>query len=268
VNNDLKIERGKFEVFTLLVENTGDFEENVDIEVNDYFEGIEVTISDKHFNLDDGDSQEVYISVTATEDAELGSYELSTLVTNGETYRETLRFEVVDSGYEPYDPYEPEPIYEDFEVISYPDAVSVTMLGDNKVEFTIGNIGQYPIYGMRVSLENLPRGINIDIPDFDIMPGETKTVEATITVSDEVEAGTYDGKLRFASEGFVDKKDVKVTVEPDGFGELASGLFAMGANVLLGIVVLLVVIGAILLISKMVQSGPSRKERREAWEDD
>ncbi|MFH1240695.1 MAG: thioredoxin domain-containing protein, partial [Candidatus Diapherotrites archaeon] len=46
VNNDLKIERGKFEVFTLLVENTGDFEENVDIEVNDYFEGIEVTISD------------------------------------------------------------------------------------------------------------------------------------------------------------------------------------------------------------------------------
>ncbi|MDP6670651.1 MAG: hypothetical protein QGI60_02440, partial [archaeon] len=148
VNNNLDIAQCLSEVFTVLVKNTGDYEEDYHIRAVGLDEDtINVSISDKRFELEENEQKYVYVSVTTSEDTDLGSYEFDLIIeADSETFTETLKFNVLEERIERT---------EDLEIVSFP--TQVTIDGETGFIVSIRNNSDEE-FEASVEIVNLPQG--------------------------------------------------------------------------------------------------------------
>ena len=89
-----------FEVFEIEFENKGDFDERVEVRVENPYESIGVNVSDEVIEVEDGKTETVYITVAPSFDAPLGDKEVELVVkglSREFTFRQELRFTVVEA---------------------------------------------------------------------------------------------------------------------------------------------------------------------------
>lgn len=267
LNNNLEIEKGSYEVFTLRIKNNGDFKEYMDIEVSESYSAIAASISDSHFSLEKGEEEEVYISVSAAADASLGNYEIPVIVTDHTTVEKTIVFEVVTEATN----VTPTPTTGMVEIVAYPETVKIKAGEESTFRITLKNDTGVLLTNIRAHLKYLPEGITLSMPSFDLSAGEARTIEGTIK-SAGVEKGTYNGAIEFSNSEFALGTDISLNVEgesatpapaPSGTGTSLAGLFALGTDVVLGIIILIIAIVVILAIAKLARSEPKKSQ---PWE--
>ncbi|AJF59736.1 MAG: hypothetical protein QT03_C0001G0235 [archaeon GW2011_AR10] len=89
-----------FEVFEIEFENKGDFDERVEVRVENPYESIGVNVSDEVIEVEDGKTETVYITVAPSFDAPLGDKKVELVVkglSREFTFRQELRFTVVEA---------------------------------------------------------------------------------------------------------------------------------------------------------------------------
>ena len=268
VNNNLDIAQCLSEVFTVLVKNTGDYEEDYRIRAVGLDEDtINVSISDKRFELDEDEQKYVYVSVTTSEDTELGAYEFDLIIeADSDTFTETLKFNVLEERVERA---------QDLEIVSFPTQIRVD--GETGFIVSIRNNSDEE-FEATVEIVDLPQGATSDkIEGISIGANETAALQLFIN-AEGLADGTYPVQIEAKNSEFAATKDFEFVVggetdetdtdqdeEPEDEQFLA-GLFTAGSNVLLGLITLAIVISLILLIGKAI-GGYQKNEikPKEAW---
>ncbi len=263
LENDLKIEQCLSEVFTLIVKNTGDTELDYRINIAEDFdgEGISIDVSDERFELDSKEQKYIYISVSSTEDTPLGEYSFEVIVKfNGESITKTLEFEVVEKL----------PFSEDLEIVSYPLQVKAIQGEETTFIVSIENNSEHDMEGITVQLVGLPSGAFApSLRDVSLKAGHSKDVQLYITTTG-VEEGIYKANIEAKTDEFKTSREIEFVVEAaaeeEELGEgLLAGLFFVGSNVLLGLIVLAIAIALIVLIEKALRGYSSKKQPKEVW---
>ena len=262
LNNSLVMEAGSSGVFNLLVTNSGDYDEDYDIEVSNPYPEINVSISDAHFFLAKGASREIPITVSATENADTGDYDLTMVVSNHETFEEVMSFSVFGTVIPPGPPV---PGYPALDVVSMPAEIRLNSGEETEFEIVVENTTGVPATNVRISLVDAPTGISAAVQTVDLRAGEIRNITGTITVSEDVPAGLYTASLQFRNADFLTEVPIDVRVDDGGAaadGQFFAGMFSLGGSIALGLIVLIIAIVVVVLISQYAAIN----KRKQAWE--
>jgi uncharacterized membrane protein len=260
LNNNLSIEQCLNEVFTLLVKNTGDTELDYRISVIDDFDTINVTVSDRHFELDSGEQKEVYIAVTTSEETLLGEYEFDVVVRyNGESITKTLEFEVVGKLPERE---------QDLEIASHPLQVKVVKGSETSFLVGITNNSSNDLGPITVQVTGLPPGAFApSVKNLSLEAGQSRSVQLYIDAASVAE-GTYVAVVEARTAEFKASEEIEFIVEEEAeeAGEenvFLAGMISAGSSALLGLAALVIVIALILLIGKGIRGNSGKN--KDAW---
>jgi uncharacterized membrane protein len=272
INNNLDIAQCLSEVFTVLVKNTGDFEEDYHIRAVGLDEDtINVSISDERFELEENEQKYVYVSVTTSEDTELGTYEFDLIIeADSDTFTETLKFNVLEERVERA---------QDLEIVSFPTQVTV----DEETGFIVSiRNNSDDEFDALVRIVGLPQGASSDkIEGISLEANETAALQLFINAKGLAD-GIYSAQIEARNSEFATTEDFEFIVntqtdetdddqdedddeEPED-DQFLAGLFTAGSNVMLGLITLAIVISLILLIGKAI-GGYQKNEikPKEAW---
>jgi len=263
LKNNLSIGQGSSGVFTLLAKNIGDTELDFRARVLEGFDSgkINVSISEKDFELDSMEQRYVYIATSTMGTTPIGSYEFDVQVRwNGETFTETLKFRVVES--QP----QPQPSAQGIEIVSFPVQAKAAQGGETTIVVELKNTTGNSIEA-GLQLLGLPSGISYtQAGTVSIGPGQTMELELKIAVGNAA-TGIHKATLAATAGELTATEEIEIFVEEaDAGAELLAGLFVAAGNALLGLLVLIMAIALIVLISKALRGNSSRKGRHtEAW---
>lgn len=254
--NELEIERGHSQIFTLLIENKGDFRERIEIEFEEE-ENINLHFSETRFYIEEKEEKKVYISVNPKITSELGEYKIKLEVEGREIY---LKFRVIE---------ETKPLLDEgiIEFLTVPE--KITLKNEEKeVEVVIKNISGEKIENIVFWIDGLPQGVSFESTVLkEIGEGKTRTLEGTLFLDKEKAVkDNYEITLVFENSEFRQKKTIElVVIEEDekekeeekdtGFNPLA-GLFSLGSGQAIGLIVILFIIIILLL-----NPGNSKRKR-------
>ncbi len=268
LNNDIEISQCLSEVFTLLAKNTGDYELNYEITINEDFNTgyINVSVSEDEFELGEDEQKEIYIYVTTQKGTPLGNYEFDIIVRhNGKRMEKTARFSVtekIESG--------------ELEVVSYPIQVTVPDGNELAIVVSLRNGTEEDVTVESVSLLGLPAEFTVNTAHtILIKAGKTRTVELALVSG--AEPGTYNATLEVKTSEFAIVENIEILVpeteeeidvpaeeeEDDTDEQFLAGLYTAGGNVLYGIGTLAIALLIILLATKVVRSVG--KNEKEVW---
>jgi len=258
--NDLEIEECGSAVFTILLENDGDYLEDFTLSLRNDHGKIKAVLSEKTARVERQGSREVYVSVNVLEGAPEGRYTIAFKARTGtKSFEEDLRFTVAGKGQTVELP--------ELEITGYASSVRMDENSSKSLLVSLKNNGNGEIEGISVELLGLPAGITATRPALvSLQPGQEKTVELEIIAS-EGKAGEYDIALRAYNPDVSEERQVRLIVEQakqqgqDFFTGFA-GLLAAGGLALLGLAILIIVVFALVLIARAV--APKAKEK-EIW---
>ncbi|MBU2475955.1 hypothetical protein KKG83_00630 [Candidatus Micrarchaeota archaeon] len=252
-----EIQRGQSKIFTLLVENKGDFRERIELrEYSD--EEINVNLSEENFYLNTKESKKVYLSVNPLLDSELGNKKIRVNIKGKDIY---LKFKVVK---------EEKPLIEEgmIELLSVPEKVTLTEK-EAKITVVIKNISGEKIENVVFWIEGLPEGVYFNsVLSKNIEINNSRELMGKLLLDQEnAVKGTYTIKLVFENSGFRQEKEIQLVVleeetqeekqekekqENPGF---IAGLFSLATSQFIGLLVIALVILILLF------SPGNRKER-------
>ena len=267
VNNNLQISQCLSEVFTILVKNTGDYEEDYRVRALGLDEDtINLSISDTRFKLDKDEQKYVYVSVTTSEDTGLGLYEFDLVINaDSETFTETLEFEVTE---------EQPDRQAGLEIVSFPTQVRVD--GETGFIVSIRNNSEEE-FEATVRIVGLPSGASSQsIEGISLEPNETAALQFSIN-AEGLADGIYSAQIEAKTSEFAATEDFEFVVggeaagtnedqEDEELDQFLAGLVVAGSNALLGLITLAIVISLILLIGKAIGGYQKNEVKpKEAW---
>ena len=260
LNNEIEIERGHSKIFTLLIENNGDFEERIEIDFREK-ENINLHFSETSFYLEEKELTKIYVSVNPSVTAELGNYEIKVEVEGKEF---NLKFKVIEEE----NPLKTEGI---IEFLAVPDKITLNK-EELELKVVIKNISGEKIENIVFWIENLPKGVSFESTILqELDTGKNKTMQGTLFLNSETATkGNYEISLVFENSGFRQKKQVILVVleeetkgeekkedeKEDAWNPLA-GLYSLGSGQIIGLLVILIIIIILLL-----NPGKTYKERK------
>lgn len=248
LNNNIEIKRGHSEIFSLLLENTGDFSERIRINAEET-ENINVHLSEESVLLDSKSEKKIFVSVNPTVLSELGKKEIS-LDAGGKEI--LIEFTVTE---------EKQPLITSgvIEFLSIPEKITL-MDYSTKIKVVIKNISGEKIEDMVFWIEGLPDGTAFESNiTKELEDGKTKTVEGTIFLDlDEKLNATYPITLVFENSRFRQKKTIDLVITKEqpatgnkdetNTGDFISGLISLGSAETIGLIVIALIV-LILLVN-------------------
>lgn len=261
--NDLVIRQCESAVFTVLLENLGDYSEDFELDIENDHRHIEAALSEDDLRIERRDSEKVYLSVNVLDQASEGSYSLWLEVeANGERIEKQLRFTVVEEQAVTEAP--------SLEIVSYASSLRMDENSEKGLSVTLRNNGEQALDGIAIDLYGLPQSISAGFErNISLLPGQEKEFELTVS-AEEGTVGEYNLVLQAQAFDYSDEKPVKLVIEAieetgeTGLGVL-SGLFAIGGSALLGLAALIIVVIALVLISRAFKGKPNTKKGEEIW---
>lgn len=250
LNNELEIERGHSQIFTLLTENKGDFREKISLNF-DELENINTHISETSFYLEKKELKKVYVSVNPAITSELGDYSLKVEVDGKEL---SLNFKVIE---------EKNPLKTDGVIEFWSVPEKITLNSDEKeLNIAIKNISGEKIENIVFWIEGLPDGVSFQSEILqEIEKEKTKTITGKLFLDKEKAVkGNYEITMVFENSEFRQKKTIELIVleeekeaekkeekqEDSWFSSLA-GFISLGSGQAIGLTVILVIIIILLL---------------------
>ena len=250
-------------VFTVLLENLGDYSEDFELDIENDHRYIEAVLSEDYLRIERRSKEKVYLSVNVLDQASEGNYSLWLEVeANGERIKKQLRFTVVEEQAVTQLP--------SLEIVSYASSLRMDENSEKGLSVTLRNNGEQSLDGIAIDVYGLPQGITAGFErNISLLPGQEKEFELTVS-AEEGTAGEYDLVLQAQAFDYSDEKPVKLVVEAveetDGRDMgLLSGLFAVGGSALLGLAALIIVVIALVLISRAFKGKPNTKKGEEIW---
>ena len=255
--NNLEIEECGNAVFVVTLQNLGDYSEDFELEIENNNDLIETVLSEDDFELERHSEREVYVSVTAMEGLAEGSYSIALKAeTRGDDFEKILRFTVIE---------EDEIVIEDgLRILSYTSNLSMDTNSEKEFLVVLKNYSDETIEGISIGLTALPFGVsaseenNISIP-----AGAERQVSLLVNAGPKT-AGQYNAILQAINSDYSNAKNISVVItseeeedETVDFG--FAGLFALGGDIAIGGLLLIVVIIASLLLVKVFKT-PQEKE--------
>ena len=268
LNNNLAVEQGSNIVFTLLVSNLGDFENNYNISAPTSIPGVFAALSHQGFSLQKNTEREVYISVSATEAARPGSFDMNALVsTEGQSLVKQLRFEVKEKRIKPAR----------ISITVYPIQVRMLPNDEKSLVVELRNDSQERVSGITLGIAALPPSIESkQASGIELLGRETRRITLK-AVSKQAGIGSYNALLELAGHSIKETRGIEFQIAqpgttalpeqapaapPTGFvvlniaGTRFSEIFGVAALVALVLIILLIFIGLI--------AGTTRTTR-ETW---
>lgn len=242
LTDNLEIQRGHSGVFSLMIENTGDFEERIEL---NYFseEEINVLFSENGFYLDEKTDKRIYFSVNPGIDAELGEKEIE-LEVNNEII--SVNFTVIE---------EEKPLITSgvIELLSVPEKITLTK--ETEIKVLIKNISGEKIENVFFWIEGLPYGTAFEsVSVKEINDGKTKEFTGKLLLDEEAIKGSYDITLVFENSKFRQKKEIQLIIpeqetqkEEIQENDFLAGLFSFSSAEGIGLIVIALIILILLL---------------------
>lgn len=262
--NNLVIRQCESAVFTILLENNGDYYEDFELEVDNDNSKIEAVLSDDDVRLEKRSSKEAYVSVNVLEYAKEGNYSITLEInTDDEDFEKELMFKVVEKE---------APIeLPSLEITGYASSVRMDENSEKSILVRIKNNGETVLENVTVEMDSLPKGVTATFErNIGLLPGQEKEFELFIQTEEETE-GEYNVMLLAHNTETSTEKMVTLiaeTAEEEPVEEIVigsmAGLFAAGGSALLGLAVLVIVITALVLIARVLRT-PNTKKEKETW---
>jgi len=254
-----QIQRGHSKIFTLLIENKGDFRERINIREFEE-EDISLHFSEKSFYLNEKELKKVYISVNPAIDSALGEKEIE-LEVNGKEI--TLNFEVVEEDV-------PLLTSDVIEFLLVPEKITLTE-EKTKITVLIKNISGKKLEDIVFWVDGLPNNVVFESNIIEEINDEkTKYVEGTFILDSDAVKGNYDITLHFENNEFRQEKAIKLIVLEETKSEekkeeiipwFPAGLVSFGSGQLIGLTVI-----ALLIIILLLNPGKTVKTKtRKTW---
>jgi len=264
--NNLELSQWENAVFTVVLENGGDYSEEFELEIDNDYDNIEVILSDDEIDVERHGSREVYISVNALQEAAEGFYNITFKADTGrDEFEAELYFEVIEAEEIPDVPEQA------IEITGYATSINMDENTEKSIFVTVKNNSNTLQENIRVELTGLPDGIAATWEtSLSLVPGQEKTVKLNI-IADNDTNGEYWPELKTWNAEQSDERSVTLIVEAVEEEEQANanlaglvGLFAAGGSALLGLALLVIVVLALVLISR-ASRNPSTQKKDEIW---
>jgi hypothetical protein len=258
LNNHLKIARGHSGIFTLLIENKGDFKEKITIDYPEK-ENIKMNFSEESFYLNENAEKKVYVSVNPTVYSDTGEKKIKIEVNGIEV---VLYFEVTEEG---------KPLITSgvIDFLSIPERIALNGK-ETEIKVLIKNISGEKIENVVFWVYGLPEGISFESEIIkEIEKDKISTAQGVFFVDNQkAEKGNYTIKLIFENSKFRQEKEIEMIVMPQEKEEkqkeknkkdLLTGFVYFNSGEWLGLIVIALIILILLL-------NPGKKEKQ-TWVD-
>ncbi len=205
LNNNLAVEQGSNAVFTVLVSNFGDFEEEYDVIAETNGRQIIIALSQDFFTLPKNTQREIYASVSATELAAPGNYDINILITTGtQAFARQLKIEVKQKKV----------VAGKATILVYPLQVRMLPNEEKTIVVEIRNETGNRVSGMALGISALPTGIIVQQSQgIELLAGETRRISLKAETK-QAGTGNYTGMLELAGEGINERKTIEFVVSP------------------------------------------------------
>ncbi len=243
LTDNLEIERGHSGVFSLLIENKGDYKEKIEI---NYFseEEINVLFSENDFYLNEKTDKKIYFSINPLVNAELGEKEIEVKV-NEKTI--LVNFSVIE---------EEKPLITSgvIELLSVPEKITLTE--ETEIKVLIKNISGEKIENTFFWIEGLPKGTAFESVSIkEINNEKTKEFTGKILLDEKAVKGSYSITLVFENSKFRQKKEIQLIILEQEKQEekeihendFLAGLISFGSMEGIGLIVIALIILILLL---------------------
>ncbi len=260
LNNNIEIQRGHSKIFTLLIENKGDFKEKIELNFFEQ-ENINLHFSETRFYLNEKEAKKVYISVNPSITSKLKDYKIKIKVNGKELF---LKFKAIKEE----KPLQTEGI---IEFLSAPERITLNQK-QQKLEIVIKNISGEKIENTVFWIEGLPKGTAFESNIIkELETGKTRTAGGTLFLTEDAVKGTYKIFLVIEGNEFRQKKQVLLNVleEPeeketekqeDSFFAGLAGLASLGTEQWIGLIIIVLIIIILLL-----NPGTQTKKGKKTW---
>ncbi|MFH1587880.1 MAG: hypothetical protein ABIA76_00900 [Candidatus Diapherotrites archaeon] len=251
----------------LLVSNYGDFNEKIEIKINNPdYKTIEVKAAENKFTLDEDESRKVFIAIAPGTEAELGEHEFTaTVYASGKFIKKfTINYIVVEEE-------NTELEQGVIQITGFPTEVSLAQGEEKEMVFTITNTSKEKIKGITAAMKGLGYGTTASEEKISLAAGETKTVKLNLKAEKNAKIISFNAVIEIKSDEFIDSKPVKVIVlskketkEEGNEGALETaiaGLIGLGSSLGGGLMILILIIAIILIIS-LLKSDETKSNNR------
>ncbi|MCX6799096.1 MAG: NEW3 domain-containing protein [Candidatus Diapherotrites archaeon] len=264
LNNNLEIERGSTAVFNVIVRNSGDYNESYTVRLGNPYAKISAGLLATSFSIRRGGSKQVDVNVYVAPDAPIDSYDLNlTVDVNGTRQQKKIHFDIVEQGPVPV------PSGEALSIASYPELVRINEGESKTLVVWLQNNASEEMTGVSVKLSGLPEGLSAtQETGLSIQPGQNRQVTITLTAAKGV-VGDYAAVLSARNSGNSTRKNVQISVSTatqpteGGFSGMLTGMFALGGDALIGLLLLAVVLALVVLIVRSIEA--LRRPKLEPW---
>ncbi len=248
------------QIFEVVVKNTGDFDETVELSIDNDYDYIQTVLSEDEVDVKDGETKTIYVFVNPSYTAELGEHTIYiTAETDDDEVTEELRFKIVESD---------EVEFNVIEVIGYPTNIEVQPGKDTKVSFTIRNPLNEDIENVNVAIYGVT-GYGLEVMPLrigDLKAGETLTFTRILSADKDAPEKIYNATLEIRGNGYITTKNMKIIVtntpseEPkneDKNGVLSGFLTLLTPDSMGFAGMFLIVLVAIIVILSLLNSNKS-----------
>jgi len=240
------------QVYEITVKNNGDFDEEVELSLDNSFDYVQARASKETITVDAGSEKIIYVFVTPSFSAPLGNHTIYLEAeTDNQNLREALNFRIVESEIMQTGA---------IKVTGYPTDVEVEPGKDKLLTFTIKNPTNEDIESVKITLYGLGNGVNANAISIGTLEaGQEETLRIRITAEENAKEKIYPVTLEVKGKGNVTTKNimVKVTKEPtrkednNEAGGFLAGLITLGGfgPIMLGVILLIVLVAIIIMLS-------------------
>jgi len=263
----MDIEQCRNEVFVLLIENRGDYNEDYRIEVNNSTEA-NITLSEDRVEADAGESKQVFVNVNIPLNMETGDYDFDLLVKNGETFTKKIRFTVIEAE---------TPTLTIIELTTFPSRLVMEPGEVKEVSLTVTNLSAEDIEDVKLEWQ-LPSFMRVTDSTETVEAGKTLAITMDVLVAEDTEPGYYTGWISMNVDGIKQTEEINVViVEPEsGYsseeeqenGEnalefLSAGFFSLGGSAGIGLIILLAIVIIMIGLKGIIESDTDY--RKPVW---
>jgi len=250
--NYLRVRQCESIVFTLILENLGDYTEDFYLSLENPYSEIEAELSEEDHSIERYDKKRVYVNVNALPDSVEGSYTISLEIeTDDETFEKELNFKVLKKEHE-------EPATGGLSITAYASTVKIAL--DDKKPFIVSvkNNSADEMENISISLTGLPESASATAENgISLQPGQEKSFELEVLTENTPE-GEHSLVLETENPDYRSTRPVKLFVEEkagegNGFFAGLTGLFAAGGSALLGLAALAIIIIFFAFIAKALR---------------
>jgi hypothetical protein len=257
INNNLSIRRCESDSFAFLVKNLGDTNHTVRFDIPKIPSGISTSFSDNNFSLYSGQEKEVYLFVSVSPDANLGNYDLNVITRIGsKTFQNKAFFKVLEKV--------PETEEDALAIESIPLQIQATENSEEQVSIKLKNNSNEAIYGIDVSIKNLPSAITASsAKSIEIYPTATKNLVLNLTIG-KIPAGRYKAVIEIKKDNSIKTREFEIIIENPSqqaqeqkgiiAGLFSTGFFSMGSSLALGLALLIIILLLLIAITGLVVS--------------